>query len=71
MGVAEAGPLTDELPRCASCGAVIGVYEPVVQEVGGVPSTTSRAADASLSAASPGPLYHAGCYELMDRGAAG
>jgi hypothetical protein len=51
-------------PRCAHCGAVVGVYEPATRVVGEQALTTSRAADPSLAPDSPGRLYHASCYEL-------
>jgi hypothetical protein len=63
MALADQSPLPAS-PRCAHCGAVVGVYEPATQVVGDQAWTTSRAADPSLAPDSPGQLYHAGCYEL-------
>jgi hypothetical protein len=48
--------------RCAGCGDVIGVYEPIVHLGNGSTSETSRAAEPSLSASSPSLVYHAHCY---------
>ena len=67
MALAEPTPLSDELPRCAYCGGVIGVYEPIVRVLDGAASTTSRGAEPSLTTDSPGLLYHAVCYELVRR----
>jgi hypothetical protein len=64
MSLAEQSPLPGGAPRCAHCGAVVGVYESATQVVGAQAQPTSRAADPSLSPDSPGRLYHAGCYEL-------
>jgi hypothetical protein len=61
MEGAEQGALEDPL-RCASCGAVIGVYEPVVHVVDGTAHRTSRAADSHLAQSRRGMLYHAACY---------
>ena len=63
MALADESPLAGS-PRCAHCGAVVGVYEPATQVVGDQTWMTSRAADPSLAPDSPGRLYHAGCYEL-------
>jgi hypothetical protein len=60
-------PIPEDPLRCASCGGVIGVYEPTIQLLGGAAVTTSRAADPHLSASSPGLLYHAVCRELSQR----
>jgi hypothetical protein len=67
MALADPAPSRDEVLRCAYCGAVIGVYEPATQLVGDIAMTTSRAADPSLSAESPGLLYHSVCYALSRR----
>jgi hypothetical protein len=65
MGVAtERLPDPVHTPRCTYCGAVIGVYEPLVRVLDDDVLTTSRAAEPSLSSASPGLVYHAVCYEL-------
>ena len=63
-------PVPEDPPRCAYCGGVIGVYEPVIQLLGGTAVTTSRASDPDLSASSPGLLYHAVCRELSRRSSA-
>lgn len=60
-------PEFGQSPRCSYCGGVIGVYEPAVQVLGRTVRTTSRAAEADLSASRPGRLYHAVCYELTRR----
>jgi hypothetical protein len=49
-------------PRCATCGELIGVYEPAVWVVDGRVRTTSRAADPDVSA-EHGRAFHAGCYK--------
>ncbi len=64
MALADESSLPAGSPRCAHCGAVVGVYEPATQVVGELTWTTSRAADPGLSPESPGRLYHASCYEL-------
>ena len=64
MAIAESTPLSDQFPRCAHCGGVIGVYEPIIRVIGGAASTTSQAAAPNLTAASDGELYHAVCHEL-------
>jgi hypothetical protein len=51
-------------PRCAHCGEVIGVYEPLVAMVEGVPYKTSRAAESGLLPT--GATYHGACYESLD-----
>lgn len=48
--------------RCARCGDVIGVYEPLVVVTDGVVRRTSRAAEPQI-AAKVGDFYHEGCYE--------
>lgn len=50
-------------PRCASCGGVIGVYEPLVHVVDGVAYTTSRAADPQIARTHIGACYHVPCRE--------
>jgi hypothetical protein len=54
--------------RCAKCGGVIGVYEPLVHVVGGIAHKTSRAADPALADAEPGSCYHVACW---DKGGSG
>jgi hypothetical protein len=65
MALADQSSLPGGSPRCAHCGAVVGVYEPATQVVGELEWTTSRAADPGLSPDSPGSLFHASCYELV------
>jgi hypothetical protein len=48
--------------RCARCGDVIGVYEPLVHVVEGVGHHTSRATEPRI-VDEAGPLYHGYCYE--------
>ena len=54
--------------RCAGCGDVIGVYEPLVHVVGAVARRTSRAADPDLARAERGSCYHLDCTGLADAG---
>jgi hypothetical protein len=54
-------PAIDHASRCARCGEVIGVYEPLVVVEGGAPRDSSLAAEPALSGA-PGELYHQGCH---------
>lgn len=58
LGLAAVGTL-----RCASCGGVIGVYEPLVQVVDGIARKTSRAADPHLARAQADACYHLACRE--------
>jgi len=53
--------MEDQILSCASCGDVIGIYEPliVVEEHG--PRQTSRAAEPALPG-SPDKHYHRACY---------
>jgi hypothetical protein len=64
MALADQSPVPGGSPRCAHCGAVVGVYERATVVVGELVRTTSRAADPGLSSDVPGSLYHASCYEL-------
>jgi hypothetical protein len=59
-------PRPDRPPRCAACGDVIGVYEPVVHVAGRLVRETSRAAepDACLAGA---VCYHAACYASVSQ----
>jgi hypothetical protein len=50
--------------RCASCGEVIGVYEPLVHVVAGIAQRTSRAADPQLAGSEAGACYHVSCSDL-------
>jgi hypothetical protein len=47
--------------RCARCGELIGVYEPLVHVIGETVRRTSRAADPEI-ATQTGCFYHDGCY---------
>jgi hypothetical protein len=60
--------LTATTLRCAGCGEVIGVYEPLVHVVGGIAHKTSRAADPALVDAVPGSCYHVACWDLDESG---
>jgi hypothetical protein len=48
--------------RCAHCGDVIGVYEPLVHVTDELARRTSRAAEPDICG-SDGLCYHAGCYD--------
>ena len=62
MGATNGEPTAVAPPRCAACGEVIGVYEPLVHLVGGTAHTTSRAADPDIVRARP--VYHLACSDL-------
>lgn len=49
------------LPRCATCGERIGVYEPAVWMIGQLAHATSQAASPELTAAHD-TAFHADCY---------
>lgn len=51
-----------EPPRCAHCGEVIGVYEPLVALARGRARETSVAAEA-VSANCDADCFHRACYE--------
>jgi hypothetical protein len=52
----------DQQPlRCAHCGDVIGVYEPLVVVHDGVARTTSAAAEPHLGE-EPGERFHRACH---------
>jgi peptide subunit release factor RF-3 len=56
--------------RCAHCGDVIGVYEPVVVRSGDLVRESSRAAEPSL----PLPRaehFHRDCFAAMERAGRG
>lgn len=56
-------------PRCAHCGDVIGVYEPLVAIVDdGLVRETSRAAEPHLVLTARDAMYHSVCYELVNLG---
>lgn len=48
-------------PRCAACGEIIGVYEPIVHVAGRLVRETSRAAEPDACVCG-GVCYHAACY---------
>lgn len=54
------GHLSDTL-RCQRCGDVIGVYEPLIVLVGGLPRQTSRAREPDAGS-SGADCYHQACY---------
>jgi hypothetical protein len=49
------------VPRCAVCDDVIGVYEPAIAVLGGVPREISRAAEPRFPF-DGARCYHLGCY---------
>jgi hypothetical protein len=53
------------VPRCVACDDVIGVYEPAIAVLGGVPRETSRAAEPWLPFGGA-QCYHLGCYSSPD-----
>ena len=53
-------PETHRLPRCAHCGDVIGVYEPMVMLTGSEALHTSYAGQPDLSLHSD--YYHGACH---------
>jgi hypothetical protein len=57
-------PAIDHTSRCARCGEVIGVYEPLVVVEGGGPRDSSLAAEPALSGARS-ELYHRGCHAVL------
>ena len=48
--------------KCAYCGEVIGVYEPMVAVVDGKAHTTSLAAETEAADAGAALRYHRDCY---------
>ena len=59
------GPL-----RCARCGEIIGVYEPLIHLADGIARKSSRAAEPDLVHAERGTCYHLACSELDGTGLA-
>jgi hypothetical protein len=59
---------SDQRRRCADCGDVIGVYEPLVHVIGATARRTSLAANPE-TCSQDGDCYHAGCYERLVFGA--
>jgi hypothetical protein len=57
-------PAIDHSSRCARCGEVIGVYEPLIVVEGARPRHSSLAAEPALAGA-PGELYHQGCHVVL------
>ena len=51
--------------RCARCGEVIGVYEPLVHVIDGVAHKTSRAAEPQLTQGRADGFYHLACRDLV------
>lgn len=64
MQATEHGSLAAGSLRCASCGEVIGVYEPLVHLIDGIAHRTSRAADPQLARTEAGAYYHVACSYL-------
>ena len=62
----EQGALANARLRCASCGEIIGVYEPLVHVVGGIAHRTSRAADPQLTVNQPDACFHLACRDPGD-----
>jgi len=48
--------------RCAACGDVVGVYEPLVEVLDGLPRRTSRGSEPDVCR-SGGECYHVACFE--------
>lgn len=53
----------DRRRRCARCGEIVGVYEPIVLLEGEFSEVTSIAAGAELGA---GAVYHLACAERRE-----
>jgi hypothetical protein len=62
----ERDPVATATLRCAVCGGVIGVYEPLIHVASGIAHRTSRAADPELARTQPGACYHVGCSHVSD-----
>jgi hypothetical protein len=60
MEASEHGSPATWPPRCASCGKILGVYEPLVCVIDGVPRQTSRAGAPHL-ARNADVCYHVAC----------
>jgi len=61
----------DEVWRCARCGDVIGVYEPLVIVDENGARHVSRAAEPQLSREQGVPHYHRTCYDAATESSAG
>jgi hypothetical protein len=60
-----------EIIRCAHCGEVIGVYEPLIVLEGSGPRLTSRAAEPASDGDGDGTVrYHDACHEALSSGGA-
>jgi hypothetical protein len=64
-GSDDLSPAVTDVPRCVTCGDVIGVYEPMVHVRAGVARRTSRAAEPHLCRSGE-PCFHEGCYHGRD-----
>ncbi len=64
MGHGQGEGCRDEIPRCAACDDVLGVYEPIMHVLGGFARLTSRAAEPGVPD-SAGHCYHLDCYERL------
>jgi hypothetical protein len=53
--------------RCASCGEVIGIYEPLVVLENRTARHTACAAQPQLLAHETGTFYHGSCYTASDQ----
>lgn len=62
MAALEEPYLSEGPPRCARCGDVMGVYEPLIHVADERVRRTSRAAEPDVCRAD-GVCYHASCYE--------
>jgi hypothetical protein len=54
-------PTFNAPPRCAACGEVLGVYEPLVHVIDRSARRTSRAAEPDVCGAGS-DCYHVVCY---------
>jgi hypothetical protein len=66
MDRGELQPQTTQPPRCAACGEVLGVYEPVVRVVEDRVYPVSRATGSGPLTPDAGDFYHAGCSPIGD-----
>lgn len=68
MAATERDPAIPGTLRCAGCGGVIGVYEPLIHVVGSIAHRTSRAADPDLARTQPNACHHVACYQALGDG---
>jgi hypothetical protein len=61
----EPETLSTAPPRCENCGETVGVYEPLVHVLYGLPRETSRAAEPHLSHNLEGSYYHVACFSRL------